>query len=349
MPIKVKPRIALALQGGGAYGAYGWGVIDRLLDENFDIVSVSGASAGAVNGAALVAGLAEGGKDGARATLGALWRDVSSCSPLGALQMLDVTHGMFAPIFDPFVRKTLEGAKLMNNLVAPWMPSSVRNMRALRDVVDRHVDMTLFAEEKTIPFHVSATNIRTGGARIFSGGDVTLDAIMASACLPELFDPVVIGEDHYWDGGYSANPPLDPLLRTRKRATDMIVIQLTSFTTQAVAGNVVEMMARVSDISFNACLLRDLESLLRLQKSVRDGGVVDRELRDIAAVNLHMVSAAPELGGRGAAAKSDTRWSTIEDLRDLGYRTADAWLQEHHDELGHESSFAFEEEERGAA
>ena len=103
------------------------------------------------------------------------------------------------------------------------------------------------------------------------------------------------------------------------------------------------------DISFNACLLRDLESLLRLQKSVRDGGVVDRELRDIAAVNLHMVSAAPELGGRGAAAKSDTRWSTIEDLRDLGYRTADAWLQEHHDELGHESSFAFEEEERGAA
>jgi NTE family protein len=349
MPDQVRPRIALALQGGGAYGAYGWGVIDRLLDENVEIVSVSGASAGAVNAVALVSGLATGGNDGARHTLSELWRDVSRCSPLGALQMLDWTHGMFAPFVEPVVRKMLESAKLLSSVTAPWVPQSVRSMQALRAVVGRHVDMSLFADGKTIPIYVSATDMRTGLARIFSGGEISLDAVMASACLPDLFDPVVIGGQHYWDGGYSANPPLDPLLHSRRCPTDMLIVQLTPFTTETVAGNVVETMSRVNDISFSACLQRDLDSLMRLQRSVRSGGVIDPEWRRVAAVNLHLLAAADDLGGRGPTAKSDTRWSTLEELHDLGYRTADTWLETHREDLGHASTLRFEEDEQKAA
>lgn len=349
MPSQIKPRIALALQGGGAYGAYGWGVIDRLLDEDVEIISVSGASAGAVNAVALVSGLAKGGNDGARETLSALWRDVSRCSPLGALQMLDWTHGMFTPLLEPVVRKLLESAKVLSSVTAPWVPQSVRSMQALRAVVDRHVDMSLFANGQTIPIYVSATEMRTGRARIFDSAEITLDAVMASACLPDLFDPVVIAGEHYWDGGYSANPPLDPLLHSRRCPTDMLVVQLTPFTTDTVADNVVETMARVNDISFSACLLRDLESLMRLQRSARSGGVIDPEWQRVAAVNLHLLEAAAELGGRGPAAKSDTRWSAIEELHDLGYRTADIWLDANREELGHGSTLRFEEEEPEAA
>ena len=348
MSRKVRPRIALALQGGGAYGAYGWGVIDRLLDEDLEIVAVSGASAGAVNGAALVAGLAADGPEGARRGLEALWRDVSRSSPLGAFQSFNVTGGAFAPLFDPLVDRMLEHAKLMTNLTAPWMPRSVRSMKALRDVVSRQVDLSRLGSEGAVPFYVSATDVRTGRARIFSDTEVTLDAIMASACLPELFDAVVIDDIPYWAGGSPATPPLDPLLRTHRRPTDMLLVQLTPFQSDSFGKTAVETMARINDISFSACLLRDLEALVRLQRSVRDGGVVDAELIDIASINLHLLSAAPELGDRGPAAKSDTRWRSIEELHDLGVRTADAWLEEHRSELGHETTLMIEEEPAAA-
>ena len=224
------PRVALGLQGGGAYGAYGWGVLDRLLEEHVEIVAVSGASAGALNGAALVSGLAEpepSARDAvARAALERLWRATAERSPLAGLDWL--APPLIAPLLEPALNRSLSIAREMAAYVSPFLPS-LRDMRPLRAVVEASLDLERVAGQDRVPFFVSATDVLTGAARVFTGPEVSLDALMASACLPELFSAVEIDGRRYWDGGYAANPALDPLVFGGHGATDLIVVQLTPF------------------------------------------------------------------------------------------------------------------------
>lgn len=331
---KARPRVALALQGGGAHGAYGWGVIERLLDEDIELVGVSGASAGAVNGAALVSGYVADGHAGARAALERLWRAVADASPLAPLDV----GALGGPFYESLLRRSLDIAKLSSRYVAPFLPG-VRDMSALRRAVEASVDLDLLARQTGVPFHVAATHIASGSARLFTGEHVTLDALMASACLPELFAAVEIDGEQYWDGGFTANPALEPLLTDAIGATDMIVVQITPFTVEDVGGSVGDVMRRVSDISFNACLRRDLRALSEIQDIARSERSRDVRMRAIARVNLHLLSPPPELAGRSGTSKVDTRWSVLQDLRQLGHAQAETWLADHRDALGHASSF----------
>ncbi len=328
-----RPRLALALQGGGAHGAYGWGVLDRLLDEDMPIVAVSGASAGALNGAALVAGLAGGGRRGARDGLERLWRAVSARSPLQAFD-LDIWAG---PFFEPLLRRSLEFSKLFGRYVAPLSPG-LRDMRALRRVVADSIDLTALSAPGAVPLSIAATRVSTGAARLFTGAEITVDALMASACLPDLFGPVEIDGEKYWDGGFSANPALEPLIFDGHGATDMLIVQITPFLTAETPDSLVEVMARMSDIGFNACLLRDLKALTEVQAIARAAPPVTERFTALANTNLHLMEASPALSERGPAGKSDTRWSQIEALRDLGRATADRWLSEHGASLGRGST-----------
>jgi NTE family protein len=328
-----RPRLALALQGGGSHGAYGWGVLDRLLDEDVDIVAVSGASAGALNGAAFVAGMAKNGRDGARADLETLWRTVSKRSPLRAFD-LDLWSG---PLFEPWLRRSLEMSKLFSRYVAPFSPQ-MRDMRALRGVVAESIDLSALAADHAIPLHIAATRVATGAARLFAGSEITIDALMASACLPDLFAAVEIDDEDYWDGGFSANPALEPLIFEDHGATDVLIVQITPFSNDTVDGSLPSVMSRMSDIGFNACLLRDLKALTEIQAVARAVPTPPAPLDRLAATNLHLMEAAPELTHRGAASKIDTRWSQIEELRALGHATADAWLAEHGDVVGRAST-----------
>ena len=327
-----RPRLALALQGGGAHGAYGWGVLDRLLDEDIDIVAVSGASAGALNGCALVAGLADSGRDGARAGLERLWRAVSRSSPL---QAFDLEWG--GPLFEPWFRRSLEVSKLFGRYIAPFAPH-IRDMRALRRVVSSSIDLTALTRPASLPLYIAATRVSNGAARLFSNDAIDLDAIMASACLPELFAAVEIDGEDYWDGGFSANPALEPLIFDGHGATDLLVVQITPFAVDDVSSTLTGIMGRMSDIGFNACLLRDLKALTQVQAIARDAHSRDPGMQALAATNLHMMAAAPELAQRGGASKIDTRWSRIEELRELGRATAEAWLAEHRDEFRRSST-----------
>ena len=181
------PRLALALQGGGAHGAYGWGVLDRLLEEDVPIVAVSGASAGALNGVALVTGLVAGGRQGAKDALERLWDTVSRTSPLQAFDL-----GMWTPpLFEPALRRSLEFSKLLSRYLAPLSPG-LRDMRALRRVVETSLDLSLLTDPRAIPLSIAATRVATGSARLFDNDAITVDALMASACLPDLFGPVTI-------------------------------------------------------------------------------------------------------------------------------------------------------------
>lgn len=328
-----RPRIALALQGGGAHGAYGWGVIERLLDEDVDIVAVSGASGGALNGAALVAGLAAGGRDGARDGLERLWRAVSRGSPL---QAFDIDH-WGGPLFEPFFRRSLEFGKLFSRYVAPFAPQ-IRDMRALRRVVERSIDLSALTRLEAVPLHIAATRVANGAARLFTNDEITVDALMASACLPDLFAAVTIDGEDYWDGGFSANPALEPLLFGEADATDLLIVQITPFAIGDISSSLSGIMARMSDISFNACLLRDLTTLTELQGVARETASASPRMRALADTNLHLMEAAPELARRGPASKVDTRWSRIEELRALGRATAEAWLADNGRAFGRAST-----------
>ncbi len=329
-----RPRIALALQGGGAHGAYGWGVVERLLDEDIEIVGVSGASAGAINGAAIVSGYATGGAVEAKAALERLWGHVADASPLAPLDV----GALGGPFFEPLLRKSLDIAKLSSRYVAPFLPG-VRDMRALRQAVAESIDLDLLARQTQLPFYVAATHIASGSARLFTGKDVTLDALMASACLPDLFAAVEIEGEQYWDGGFTANPALEPLLTEAIGATDMMIVQITPFTVEDVGGSVGEVMRRVSDISFNACLRRDLRALSEIQDVARAETSRDPRMQAIARVNLHLLSPPPELAGPSGTSKVDTRWSVLQDLRAMGRAQAEEWLAAHRDILGRASSF----------
>jgi NTE family protein len=327
------PRLALALQGGGAHGAYGWGVIDRLLDEDMPIVAVSGASAGALNGAALVAGLAQGGRQGARDGLERLWRTVSQRSPLRAFDL----QGWGGPIFEASLRRSIETTKLFGRYIAPWSPS-LRDMRTLRRVVADSIDLSALSAPHAIPLHISATRVASGSARLFRNDEITIDALMASACLPDLFGPVEIDGESYWDGGFSANPALEPLIFDDHGASDVMIVQITPFATAETPESLVEVVGRMSDIGFNACLLRDLKALTEVQAIARQAPHLSEKFAALAATNLHLMEAAPALADNGPAGKIDTRWSRIEALRDLGRATADAWLAEHRPTMGRQST-----------
>ncbi len=327
------PRLALALQGGGAHGAYGWGVLDRLLDEDIPIVAVSGASAGALNGAALVTGLVAGGRQGARDALARLWDNVSRQSPLQAFDL-----GMWAPpLFEPALRRSLEFGKLFSRYVAPLSPA-LRDMRALRRVVGASLDLSLLTDPRAVPLSIAATRVTTGAARLFDNDAITLDALMASACLPDLFGPVTIDGEPYWDGGFSANPALEPLIFDGHGQSDLLIVQITPFSTQETPDTLVEVMGRMSDIGFNACLLRDLKALTQVQAIARRAPAIDDNLTALARTNLHLMAAPHALAARGPTGKSDTRRSQLEALRELGWATADAWLKDHGATLGRTST-----------
>jgi NTE family protein len=328
-----RPRIALALQGGGAHGAYGWGVLERLMEEDVDVVAVSGASAGALNGTAFVAGLANGGRDGALAGLERLWRTVSDESPLKSFDMQ--TWG--GPMYEKWYSGSLEFSKLMSRYVAPLMPQ-LHDMRQLRRVVRRSIDLAAIKRPDAIPLHIAATRVSNGAARLFANREITLDAIMASACLPDMFAAVEIDGEKYWDGGFSANPALEPLLLDGTDASDLLIVQITPFLSDEVSHSVTSIMARMSDISFNACLLRDLKALTDAQEVARRAPSATPATRALAHTSIHLMEAAPDLANRGPSSKIDTRWSKIQELRAIGREAAGEWLSAHRQAFGRRST-----------
>lgn len=328
-----KPRIALALQGGGAHGAYAWGVVERLLEEDVELVGISGASAGAMNGATLAAGFATDGIAGAVAGMERMWRAVSESSPLAPFDHSGIRQSYLEHSF----RKSLEFFKLTSPYFAPYMPG-LRSMDALRRAIRASVDLETLAAQTALPLYVSATHVPTGAAKMFTGPEITLDALMASACLPDLFAPVEVEGEHYWDGGFTANPALTPLILDELDATDLIIVQITPFVAADVSGALGDRMRRVSDIGFNACLLRDLKVLTELKDIARHEQCNDPRLKAISRINLHLVSPPAAIGERGGASKIDMRWSVLQELRAIGREAAEGWLGEDGRQIGRRSS-----------
>jgi len=312
-----RPTLALALQGGGAHGAFTWGVLDRLLEEDIRLVGVSGASAGAMNAAMLAQGWARGGCAGARAELATFWERVSAAGRLGPIRpsVTDRLLGRWNVDHAP-------GTHLVDwarRWVSPYRTQSA-DFHPLRGLLAEMVEPELIRRSGLRMF-VSATTVQTGALRLFEETELEVDHLLASACLPSLFRAVRIDGQDYWDGGYLANPPLSPLAAACPGA-DLLVVTINPFTCSTTPEDPAGIAARLNQITFNAALLQEMRCLSARSDTPR----------------LHLIGADEHLQDLGLYSKLMTDWNFLNWLRDAGREAAGRWVEENMRAVGTESS-----------
>jgi NTE family protein len=326
-------KISLGLQGGGAYGAFTWGVLDRLLgDERVEIAAISGSSAGSVNAVVSADGLSRGGRAGAQAALRQFWTAHSQLSLLGPFQRtpLDYLLG----------RWTLESSPgylmlpLLGSLAAPGQLNPF-SLNPIGPLLAGMVDFDRVRSYAALDLFVLATNVRTGRARIFRRQELDLRMVLASACLPHLHGAVDVDGETFWDGSYVANPALAPLVGDGQ-PVDIVIVQNNTIARDELPRNMTDVITRANEIAFNVALLREISDIEHL------GGVVDEERPDrvcpAAAVRLHLISGVAALAELSISSKLFSGWAFIGHLHDIGFATAERWLGEHFTHLGERST-----------
>jgi NTE family protein len=326
--------VDLALQGGGAHGAFAWGVLDRLLEEPWlEIEAISGTSAGAMNAAVLADGHAAGGAEGAREALERFWAAVSRAAMFSPIRRtpLDVLLGRWTLDASPaFVAMDLAA-----RLVSPYQLNPLGS-NPLTDVLAGVVDFDRLARAP-IRLFVTATNVRTGQGRIFENAEITSDVLLASACLPTLFQAVEIGGEAYWDGGYSGNPTITPLVRDCS-SDDTVLVQINPVERPGVPRTAREINNRVNEVSFNATLLKELKMIALLREVANPG---DCEGALWARMRVHRIASAA-MADLGYSSKLNAEWDFLTFLRDEGRQAAEGFLQRHGHDLGRRSTLELE-------
>jgi NTE family protein len=318
-------RINLALQGGGAHGAFTWGVLDHLLDDgSFDIGWLSGTSAGAVNAVALADGLLRDGPEGARASLKRVWDGVEAAGVASLAWLNPFLYGMTKAT-------TLTG---MGGLLSPYGFNPL-NIDPLRQLLNETIDFERIRSSNGPELIIAATDVGTGLARIFRRSELSVDAVLASACLPHVHHAVEIDGRAYWDGGFSANPDLITLA-SESPSRDTLLVQLNPLDIGAVPRSARDISGHVNTVTFNQPLLRDI-AVLALAQDERSGGSLLRRrgrLERLARHRLHVIDAGPHTVGLGAQSKALPERSVLTFLFTVGRKEASRWLARHKGDIG---------------
>jgi NTE family protein len=324
--------VNLALQGGGAHGAFAWGALDRLLEEEgLAIEGISATSAGAMNAVVLAYGLTVGGRQGARQALDAFWRGIAQAALFSPLQPSpwDRFFGNYGlemsavfPLFDALTR-----------IVSPYQ-SNPLNYNPLRQVLESSIDFAELRRRSAVKLFLSATNVRTGKVRVFRSEEISADAVLASACLPFLFQSVEIDGEHYWDGGYMGNPAVFPLIYECDCA-DVVVVHINPIHRPDVPTTAPEIMNRINEISFNSSLMREMRAVNFVSRLIDDGKVSPGSLRRML---IHGIAADDLMSTLGVASKLNADWDFLLRLRDTGRERTEQWLAAHFDRVGAEST-----------
>lgn len=323
--------VDFALQGGGSHGAFTWGVLDRMLEEDWlQIEAISGTSAGAMNAAVMADGYAQGGADGARASLERFWSRTADAARMSPFQRgpLDVLLGRWtldnSPVFIAM--------DLMARVFSPY-DLNPGGSNPLRDILAECVDFDRLGQAP-IKLFVTATNVRTGRGRVFRNAELTPDVLLASACLPSMFQAVEIEGNAYWDGGYSGNPTMTPLIRECV-SNDTILVQINPVERPGTPRTARDILNRLNEVSFNAVLLKELRLLALLQQvEIPDGWEGARWARN----RMHRIS-SDKMIELGYSSKLNAEWAFLTMLRDEGRQCADAFLKEHGADLGRRSTY----------
>jgi NTE family protein len=334
--MKIHPlkNVTLALQGGGAHGAFVWGVIDLLLEDGrLGIEAISATSAGAMNAVALASGMVMGEPEAAREGLHNFWREVSRMnsmfdlySPLNqwiqALKLPPEYHPFHAAIH--FLTHMLPPA-LLNPL----------NVNPLRDLLLKVVDFERLNHSPKAPqLFLNATNVRTGKIKVFETPSITADAVVASACLPPYFQAVEIDGEHYWDGGYLGNPAIYPLIY-RKGSRDVIIVQVTAVTRDELPASAADVLHRINEISFNSSLMREMRAIAFATRLI-DTGELDQDKH--RRMFMHWIGNDYLMSQLGTATQFHPEWGLLCKLRDEGRETASKWLDQNFEHIGSRST-----------
>lgn len=337
VPSKERAPLAvdIALQGGGSHGAFAWGALDRLLDYPWmEVEGISGTSAGAMNAAVFAYGMTTGGHDGARTALEAFWRRVSEAAKHSPFQRTpyDRLTGNWSLDNSPAYLI----ADTMARFVSPYAfgPMAAKS-NPLRKILEETIDFPALAKGP-IKLFITATNVRTGRGRVFRKHEVTADVLLASACLPTLFQPVEIDGEAYWDGGFAGNPTIAPLVRECESA-DTFLVQINPVTRPDIPMSARDILNRMNEVSFNATLLKELEMVALMRKVVDPGNTEGRRWGEM---RLHLI-ASDIMIKLSASSKLNAEWEFLKTLKTEGRRASDAFAEKHRDDVGVRSSFDF--------
>ncbi|MGB5423013.1 MAG: patatin-like phospholipase family protein [Desulfobacterales bacterium] len=325
-------KINLALQGGGAHGAYTWGVLDRLIEsERIEINAISGTSAGAMNAVVLADGLMVGGKTGARNALRQFWKAVNQAAAFSPMRRtpydtltgnwnLDYSAGYL--FFDIFSR-----------MASPYQLNPL-NLNPLRDLLVDQVDFERVRSCDKLKLFISATSVRNGQVKVFERGSLTVDAVMASAGLPQIFQAVNVDGEDYWDGGYAGNPVLYPFAY-HSDSHDIVIVQINPLSCQDTPRAARDILNRVNEITFNASLLHELRAIDFVARMLDEGSLDPERYRKML---IHIIADDKGFQNLNASSKMNTEWEFLDHLHNLGYRAADDWLAVNFEQLGKRSS-----------
>ena len=325
--------VNLALQGGGAHGAFAWGVLDKLIeDRRLGIEAISATSAGAMNAALCAYGMMRGGPDRARTALHDFWKGISEAGRYGPIfpslaSLFTGNHSLDdSPSYQVF--------DLLSRLFSPYQLNPF-NLNPLRGVLEKHVDFdALRAAPDAIRLNICATNVETGKIRIFENRELTVESVLASACLPFLFQSVEIGGEFFWDGGYIGNPAIFPLI-AGSRSADVVIVHINPIQRKGCPKTAAEILNRLNEISFNSSLMREMRAIAFVSDLIDGGKIKDGEMK---RMRMHSIRADALMTSLGVSSKLNTDWRFLTGLRDHGRMAAESWLEANYQRIGIEST-----------
>ncbi len=330
-------QINLALQGGGAHGAYTWGVLDRLLEEkDIAIHSISGTSAGAMNATIMADGFRRGGREKAKEKLHEFWFKVSQLgSFLSPLHQTPLDH-----LAEGWNIDQSFGYQMFDNLTRMFSPYQLNPLalHPLRKILAEMIDWDTVNKGGSMSLFLTATAVRTGHARIFRCHEINEDVLLASACIPNYFQAIEIDGEPYWDGGYTGNPSIWPLIYNTP-IKDVLLVQINPLVRQETPKSAHEIVNRLNEITFNSSLIAEMRAINFVSKLVKDNHLPADRYRD---VNMHMIPAPDPKYGLNASSKVNTDWKFLEFLRDIGREEMENWLRQHKHSIGKKSSLDIE-------
>ncbi|MFN3230573.1 MAG: patatin-like phospholipase family protein [Alphaproteobacteria bacterium] len=335
-PVNTKP-VNLALQGGGSHGAFTWGVLDRLLEDGrLTFEGISGTSAGAMNAVVMVDGMMKGGPDGARQALHDFWQAVAragTASPVrrSALNILtgdwDLDNSFSYLFFD-----------VLSRMASPYQINPL-DLNPLRDLVEETIDFERVHACEDIKLFISTTNVQTGRVKVFGCGEISADVLMASACIPYLYQAVEIEGVPYWDGGYMGNPALWPFFY-ECGTEDLLLVQINPMERMETPQTAREIYNRMNEITFNASLMREFRAMDFVSRLVEEGKL---SADDYKQIRLHLIHGDEPLKALSASSKINSEWAFLTHLRDIGRAAAEDWLEAEARHVGKRASVDLKE------
>ena len=330
-----KKIINLALQGGGAHGAFTWGALEQLLlDGRVAFKTISGTSAGSMNAVVFAYGMLKGGPEKAIQMLEQFWRKISDSGRFGGFAASNSMDQFLGPM-KMMASGAFAGFDVMSKYFSPYQLNPL-GLNPLKDILLNMIDFEALRHSDAINLHISATDVLKSKLKIFTGAAVTVDAVLASACLPQLFQAVMIDGNYYWDGGFMGNPSLFPL--TECDATkDIMIVQIDPIFRESVPRTPDSIADRLNEISFNSPLLVELRGLHLVNTLMRQGHLTEQQC-GLRELHLHMVGDEKVMSALSLESKFNPDWNMLQQLREAGKAATKKWLEKHFDDVGHKST-----------